>query len=60
MRGFLRCAAHDETVSGFGRDDAVFGLVLTVGRTSNGNYRSNGKGESKMRGSSAAPLTMRL
>jgi hypothetical protein len=23
MRGSLRCATHDETVSGFGRDDAV-------------------------------------
>ena len=25
MRGFLHCATHDETVSGFGRNDAVFG-----------------------------------
>src|ERR1035437_9229792 len=27
MRGSLRSAAHDETVSGFGRDDGVMGLV---------------------------------
>jgi len=26
MRGSLRCAAHDEAVSSFGRDDAFFGV----------------------------------
>jgi hypothetical protein len=25
MRGFLHCATHDETVSGFGRNDAMGG-----------------------------------
>ena len=24
MRGFLHCASRDETMSGFGRNDAVF------------------------------------
>jgi len=27
MRGSLHCAAHDETVNGFGRDDGLFGWV---------------------------------
>jgi hypothetical protein len=42
MRGSLHCAAHDETVSGFGRDDAIFSPVESRAKTA-----ANGKGRSK-------------
>jgi hypothetical protein len=34
MRGSLRSATHDETVSGFGRDDGVLGFVEEDSRAS--------------------------
>ena len=42
MRGFLHCATHDEAVSGFGRNDAVWGLAMVgcVGELAAVNFGS--------------------
>jgi hypothetical protein len=54
IQGSLRCAAHDTTVSSFGRDDVSFGLLgggttttadpcgMTNKRTDKGNDNSSG------------------
>jgi hypothetical protein len=43
MRGSLHCAAHDEAVSSFGRDDAVFDRRKGNGKTTADHSGTTGR-----------------
>jgi hypothetical protein len=56
MRGFLHCAPHDDTVTSFGRNDAVFRWV----REGNDNDNRNNNDKDKDNGNGNPPSSMKL